>query len=113
MPGRYCVARNGKPATTEVRLIAAVAEFSLLEVRPLTGRTHQVRVHLAEVGFPVAGDALYGGAGGVPRPFLHAWRLTFPHPRTGRQLRLEAPIPPDMRGFLAGLGVAVDTVLPR
>jgi 23S rRNA pseudouridine1911/1915/1917 synthase len=113
VPGRFRVARNGKPATTEVRLLATLAEFSLLEVRPLTGRTHQVRVHLAEAGFPVAGDALYGGAGGVPRPFLHAWRLTFPHPRTGRQLRLEAPVPADMQGFLAGLGVAVDAVLPR
>ena len=113
VPGRFRTARSGKPATTEVRLLARLAEFSLVEVRPLTGRTHQVRVHLAEAGFPVAGDALYGGAGGVPRPFLHAWRLTFPHPRTGRQLRLEAPVPPDMRGFLAGLGVAVDTVLPH
>jgi 23S rRNA pseudouridine1911/1915/1917 synthase len=111
--GRFRVARNGKPATTEVRLLARLAEFSLVEVRPLTGRTHQVRVHLAEAGFPVAGDALYGGAGGVPRPFLHSWRLTIPHPRTGRQLRLEAPVPADMQRFLAGLGVAVDAVLPR
>jgi 23S rRNA pseudouridine1911/1915/1917 synthase len=102
--GRFRVARNGKPATTEVRLLARLAEFSLVEVRPLTGRTHQVRVHLAEAGFPIAGDALYGGAGGVPRPFLHSWRLTIPHPRTGRQLRLEAPVPADMQRFLAGLG---------
>jgi 23S rRNA pseudouridine1911/1915/1917 synthase len=113
VPGRFRVARNGKPAATEVRLLARLAELSLVEVRPLTGRTHQVRVHLAEAGFPVAGDALYGGAGGVPRPFLHAWRLTFPHPRTGVRLRLEAPVPADMKGFLAGRGVAVDAVLPR
>jgi len=113
VPGRFRVARDGKPATTEVRLLTRLAEFSLVEVRPLTGRTHQVRVHLAEAGFPVAGDTLYGGAGGVPRPFLHAWRLTFPHPRTGRQLCLEAPVPADMQGFLAGLGVATDAVLPR
>ena len=113
VPGRFCVARKGRPASTEVRLLARLAELSLVEVRPLTGRTHQVRVHLAEAGFPLAGDALYGGGGGVPRPFLHAWRLTFPHPRNGSQIRLEAPVPADMHGFLAGLGVAVDAVLPH
>ncbi len=113
VPGRFHVARGGKPATTEVHLLARVGEFSLVEVRPLTGRTHQVRVHLAAAGFPVAGDALYGGGGGVPRPFLHAWRLTLPHPRTGRQLRLEAPLPADLQRFLAGLGVSGAAVLPH
>jgi len=113
VPGRFRVARSGKPASTEVRLLARLGELSLVEVRPLTGRTHQVRVHLAEAGFPVAGDTLYGGGGGVPRPFLHAWRLTLPHPRTGRQIRLEAPVPADMQGFLAGLGVAAEAVLPH
>jgi len=113
VPGRFRVARGGKPASTEVRLLARLGELSLVEVRPLTGRTHQVRVHLAAAGFPVAGDALYGGGGGVPRPFLHAWRLTLSHPRTGKQLRLEAPLPADLQRFLAGLGVSLGAVLPH
>jgi len=96
-----------------VHLLARLGEFSLLEIRPLTGRTHQVRVHLAEAGFPVAGDTLYGGGGGVPRPFLHAWRLDFPHPRTGAQLRIEAPIPADMQAFLGGFGAPGEAVLPH
>lgn len=113
VPGRFRVARGGKPAITEVHLLARLGEFSLLEIRPLTGRTHQVRVHLAEAGFPVAGDTLYGGGGGVPRPFLHAWRLDFPHPRTGAQLRIEAPIPADMQAFLGGFGAPAEAVLPH
>jgi 23S rRNA pseudouridine1911/1915/1917 synthase len=104
VPGRFRVSRRGKPARTEVRRLASSGEFCLLEVRPLTGRTHQVRVHLAQAGCPVAGDALYGGGGGVLRPFLHAWRLALPHPCTGKPLRLEAPIPADMQAFLAELG---------
>jgi 23S rRNA pseudouridine1911/1915/1917 synthase len=108
VPGRFRIARGGKPARTEVRLIATSGEFSLIEVRPATGRTHQVRVHLAEAGCPVAGDTLYGGGGGVPRPLLHAWRLSLPHPRTGQLLHLTAPIPADMQACLAGLGFAPD-----
>ena len=109
-PGRYRVSRRGRAARTEVRRLARLDELSLLEVKPLSGRTHQVRVHLAQAGCPVAGDALYGGGGGVPRPFLHAWRLSLPHPRTGKQLRLEAPIPADMRAFLADLGLDSQTL---
>ncbi len=113
VPGRFSISRRGKPARTEVRRLARLGELSLLEVKPLTGRTHQVRVHLTQAGCPVAGDALYGGGGGVPRPFLHAWRLSLPHPRTGKQLRLEAPIPADMRAFLAELGFAAETLPAR
>jgi 23S rRNA pseudouridine1911/1915/1917 synthase len=108
VPGRFRIARGGKPARTEVRRLATSGEFSLVEARPATGRTHQVRVHLTEVGCPVAGDTLYGGGGGVPRPFLHAWRLSLPHPRTGQLLHLTAPVPADMQAFLAGLGFAAD-----
>jgi 23S rRNA pseudouridine1911/1915/1917 synthase len=111
--GRFRVARGGKPATTEVRLLARMRDLSLVEVRPLTGRTHQVRVHLSAAGLPVAGDTLYGGGGGVPRPFLHAWRLALPHPHTGRLLRLEAPVPDDLQGFLTGLGVPTRDALPH
>ena len=105
MPGRFHVTRDGKPARTEIRPVAAGTGVSLVEVRPFTGRTHQVRVHLAHEGFPVAGDALYGDPGGAPRPFLHAWRLALPHPGTGAPLALEAPVPRDMSAFLASRGI--------
>ncbi len=105
--GRFRVARGGRPARTEFRRLATAGGLSLLEVHPLTGRTHQVRVHLAEAGFPVAGDALYGGGRALPRPLLHAWRLRLPHPRTGRPVRLEAPLPPDMAALLREHGFAV------
>jgi len=100
-PGRFCVTARGRPARTEIRRLAVSRGYALVEVRPLTGRTHQVRVHLAHAGFPVAGDSLYGGGGSVPRPFLHAAVLTIPHPRDRRRLRLEAPLPADMAGFLS------------
>jgi 23S rRNA pseudouridine1911/1915/1917 synthase len=106
-PGRFRVSRGGRPARTEVRRIAASDEFALVEVHPLTGRTHQVRVHLAHAGFPVAGDALYDGGNGGPRPFLHAWRLSIPHPRDASRLHLEAPVPPDMAAFLAAHGLVL------
>jgi 23S rRNA pseudouridine1911/1915/1917 synthase len=74
----------------------------LVEARPLTGRRHQVRVHLAHAGLPILGDALYGRADPrVPRLMLHAWRLGLTHPITGEPLRLEAPIPADFAAVLA------------
>lgn len=96
VPGRFRVTGRGKPAASRVRRLATAGAFSLLEVRPLTGRTHQVRVHLAHLGTPVAGDTLYGGSDAVPRPFLHAWRLALPHPRNGAAVELRAPVPEDM-----------------
>ena len=114
-PDTFRVHRQGRPARTEVVLLAAAHGFSLLEVRPLTGRTHQVRVHLAHAGIPVAGDTRYGGGGGVPRPFLHAWRLSLPHPAHGTPLALAAPLPVDMLSFLAerGLPLPPPDPLPR
>ena len=100
-PGRFRTDRSGKTARTEVVRVAASGGLALVTARPLTGRSHQVRVHLAELGFPVAGDRLYGGGGGAVRPFLHAWRLGLPHPRDGARLQLEAPLPADMQQFLA------------
>lgn len=111
-PGRFAAGRDGKAAVTELRRVAVMGGLSLVEAVPRTGRTHQVRVHLAQAGFPVAGDSLYGGGPGVPRPFLHAWRLALPHPSTGRTLRLEAPLPPDMRTFLIDRGVNLDHLPP-
>lgn len=77
---------------------------ALLEVRILTGRTHQIRVHLASIGYPVLGDALYGGAGvsieGLSRQMLHAWKLRVPHPVSGEAMEFTAPIPPDFKNLL-------------
>jgi 23S rRNA pseudouridine955/2504/2580 synthase len=92
---------------TQVRPLAAGEEFSLLELRLLTGRTHQIRVHLAHAGHPVIGDDKYGDFGrnhalakqGAKRLFLHARRLAFAHPLTHAAMRLEAPLPLDMRRF--------------
>lgn len=108
---RMAVVARGREAHTEVRRIASGPHLSLLAVRIATGRTHQIRVHLRQVGLPIAGDAVYGEArwravpGGparstlaaFPRPALHAWRLRLGHPRDGRPLRLEAPPPADLR----------------
>lgn len=111
-PGRFRVDRRGRPARTLVRTLAAGAGLALVEARPLTGRTHQVRVHLADRGYPVVGDALYGGGSAPPGPFLHAWRLSFPHPRENRLLALEAPVPADFAAYLAahGLGETVSAL---
>lgn len=104
-PGRFRADREGKPARTLLRRLAAHSGLALVEARPLTGRSHQVRVHLAEAGTPVAGDRLYAGGRGTPRPFLHAWRLALPHPHGGSPLRLEAPLPADMLTFLESHGL--------
>ena len=106
-PGRFRTDRSGKPARTDVLRLVTAGGLALVQARPLTGRSHQVRVHLAELGFPVAGDRLYGGGGRIPRPFLHAWRLVLPHPRDGSPLRLEAPLPADMQVFLDCHGLAL------
>ena len=89
--------------------LADTGEAALMELQPLTGRMHQLRVHLASIGRPIAGDARYGGAlavGGhaVPRLMLHAGALSFPHP-SGGTTRIEAPIPPDMAGLISALGL--------
>jgi 23S rRNA pseudouridine955/2504/2580 synthase len=108
---RVSVREGGMAARTRVRVRKRGAQFSLLEVRLLTGRTHQIRVHLAHAGHPVLGDDKYGdfelnralAKRGVKRLFLHAARLAFAHPLTGERLRLEAPLPGDMAAFAGGL----------
>jgi len=103
-------APEAKAASTRYRTLAANNEAALVELRPITGRMHQLRVHLAHIGRPIAGDARYGGAmvlGGhaVPRLMLHAQALAFPHPSGGAETRIEAPIPPDLQALLAALGL--------
>jgi 23S rRNA pseudouridine955/2504/2580 synthase len=105
---RVAVHAGGQAAATRVWPIAATAECSLLELRLLTGRTHQIRVHLAYAGHPVVGDDKYGDFAlnremakrGLKRLQLHARRLAFAHPVTGAALRLEARLPEDMRRFV-------------
>ncbi|MCY3883075.1 MAG: RluA family pseudouridine synthase [Chloroflexi bacterium] len=99
---RMAVTGNGREAQTEYEVLAAARERSLLLVKPLTGRTHQIRVHLAAIGAPVAGDELYGRGPG-PRHLLHAWRLAFPHPGGG-ELTVTAPLPADMRAAIDDAG---------
>ncbi len=99
--------RRGREAVTEYRVVAEGERASLLAVRILTGRTHQIRVHMAALGHPVLGDGVYGGKGArppgldLPRQMLHAHRLSFTHPVTGESLSFTAPVPEDMRA-LAG-----------
>jgi 23S rRNA pseudouridine1911/1915/1917 synthase len=101
------------------RLASRFGKFTLVRVRIETGRTHQIRVHMSSIGYPVVGDTLYGGAGQLTdqvaaqanrkeeperlklgRNFLHAARLEFTHPKTGKVLELEAPLPPELQEYL-------------
>jgi 23S rRNA pseudouridine1911/1915/1917 synthase len=104
-------APRARAASTEWKLLESFGEVALLEVRPRTGRTHQIRVHLAAAGHPVLGDPLYGSRRGralpetgpgrsVRRHALHAATIAFRHPRTGEALRIEAPLPPDLAELL-------------
>jgi len=84
----------------------AETAMSLLHVRPVTGRTHQIRVHMAYAHFPIVGDPVYGrrsDTSGLGRQFLHAWRLTVRLPHAGERT-FTAPLAPDLRAFIASLG---------
>lgn len=102
---RFMADPTGRPARTDARVIARTGEdLAIVECRLITGRTHQVRVHLASEGHPVLGDRLYGSkrADSVGRPLLHAASLTLPHPRTREKLHLVCPPPEDIAAFLPG-----------
>jgi 23S rRNA pseudouridine955/2504/2580 synthase len=104
------VSHEGKAAQTRVRLSRTYREYSLVQCSPLTGRTHQIRVHLQSVGFPIAGDERYGDADanrrlkalGLPRLFLHAQSISFPDEH-GNELHFTAPLSDDLNGFLSTL----------
>lgn len=115
---RVKVREDGKPSHTVFRLLArwqgsaAIPEgVSLLEAQLKTGRTHQIRVHLAHLGYPILGDDKYGDfplnkalqTGGLKRMFLHAWKMTFPHPGSGDEVSLHAPLPVALRNYLGQL----------
>ncbi len=82
---------RGKPALTHWRVLARGAGRTLVALQPVTGRSHQLRVHLQAIGHPIVGDDLYGHAG--PRLLLHARALTLPHPEDGRPMHFECPVP--------------------
>jgi 23S rRNA pseudouridine1911/1915/1917 synthase len=106
---RMAVVAGGRPARTHYRVLSRFtepAEATLVECKLETGRTHQVRVHLAAIGHPVVGDARYGGARQsvpVARPFLHAARLAFDHPTSGERCSFESPLPADLEAVLVPL----------
>ena len=90
-----------RDAVTHFELVELLPEHTLLTVRLETGRTHQIRVHLAAIDLPVVGDRVYGVPGlGLDRQFLHAARLVFDHPVTGRRVEIESPLPPDLAAAL-------------
>ena len=99
---------NAQRAITLVRVARLVGDYSLLEVTIKTGRTHQIRVHLASQGYPIVGDDKYGdfelnkrmSAEGLKRMFLHAWRLQFVHPQLGKPQTLQADLPPELQQFI-------------
>jgi tRNA pseudouridine32 synthase/23S rRNA pseudouridine746 synthase len=102
---------DAESARSRYRTLAEASGAALMELDPETGRMHQLRVHLAHLGRPIAGDARYGGAlvvagEPVPRLMLHAAALKFPHP-SGGEKRITAPVPPDMAALIAALGLTV------
>jgi 23S rRNA pseudouridine1911/1915/1917 synthase len=126
-PLRFCVRAGGLSAATEYSLLHHACGISVLSLRLLTGRTHQIRVHCSHKGFPVLGDGVYGGGREIvmkippaERPFaykifkcfgrqaLQAHTIAFSHPFTGEKLELRAPLPEDFRRALVILGITVE-----
>jgi 23S rRNA pseudouridine1911/1915/1917 synthase len=112
---RMAVVPGGRESTTNYATLEVFPEVSLVEARPLTGRTHQIRVHLTSIGHPLVGDALYSSkkTSLVERQFLHAETLEFQLPSTGKKIVVTAPLPPDLQGaleFLREMAVGTSTI---
>ncbi len=101
---RMRIIPQGKPAITEFRVLRRFEDTTLLEIHPLTGRTHQIRVHLSAIGHPVVGDEVYGSRSSrsESRLMLHAWQMKFTHPITEERLELVAPLPREFLQLLEG-----------
>jgi len=123
---RVVVQAGGQEAHTVFNLLRKWQDFALLEAELKTGRTHQIRVHLASSGFPIAGDEKYGDfalnkqlqkanaqRGALRRMFLHAYQITFTHPESGEAMTLRAPLPAECERFLVSLGQASDVKSPH
>ena len=112
---RVVVREDGQAAHTIFTLKQSWPEFSLLEAQLKTGRTHQIRVHLSHLGFPITGDSKYGDFArnkelakrGLKRMFLHAHSIAFKHPLTGEPMSISAPLPKELQGFVDKLDAAV------
>ena len=104
------VADGGRYARSEYSVVAKTPRHSVLAVRLITGRTHQIRVHLAAIGHPVVGDRVYGHQSSrlASRQMLHAWRLGLRHPKTGESLQFMAGLPSDFRETMDSLGLRID-----
>ena len=106
-PYKFAVVAGGRPSITHYETVEAFRAASLLEIRLATGRTHQIRVHMAAVRHPCVGDLQYGADPvlaarlGMTRQWLHAWRLAFAHPADGRWMCFESPDAPDLAAALA------------
>jgi len=101
---RMAVVAGGREARTEYRVIRYIADYTLLEVRPETGRTHQIRVHLSAIGFPVVGDRVYGVKSAyLSRQFIHASRLGFKLPSSGEYVEFKSELPPDLEQALKAI----------
>jgi len=105
--GKFAIVEGGRGAVTKYRVVEMHRNASLLDIEPLTGRTHQIRVHLKSIGHPVVGDKLYASRKQqredgklIKRQFLHAYRLGFEHPRTGEWLVFEVGLADDLREVL-------------
>jgi len=119
---RVCVQAGGMESHTVFSLLRKYEKFALLEAELKTGRTHQIRVHLASSGYPIAGDDKYGDfalnrvllkadetRGALKRMFLHAHQITFTHPDSGKQMTINAPLPTECERFLVSLGKPLNT----
>ncbi len=114
---RMTIAAAGRPAQTRFRVLSRTPQAALVECELLTGRTHQIRVHLQHLGAPLFGDALYGGARrwldaerrplDMPHPLLHAWKLAVDHPGDGRRIEAVAPLPAAFREAAERFGLAL------
>lgn len=106
---RMAVTNDGRPAATGYRVRERLPGWTLLELDLITGRTHQIRVHLAAIDHPLAGDPLYGtgtsrrGPAGLGRLFLHSWRIELQSPSDGHLIRAEAPLPDELESVMQGL----------
>ena len=102
---RMAVVTRGREARTEYQVVKYIGDYTLLEVRPETGRTHQIRVHLSAIGYPVVGDATYGvKSAHLSRQFMHASRLGFKLPSTGEYVEFTSELPDDLAQALKDIG---------
>jgi len=99
------VVAEGREARTNYHVIKYIGNYTLVEVRPETGRTHQIRVHLSAIGYPVVGDKVYGVKSPyLSRQFMHASRLGFKHPSTGEYVEFTSELPQDLERALKDIG---------